>query len=346
MYSFRWLEYSRISIESAVKVASTVCDDLRPVIIKETNGRDMVLVVSSLAQLILDSYYRTVRGFQTLIQKMWVLCGHPFAKRCGHIKSLSKEPEKENDQESPVFLHFLDCVYQLMIQFPSGFEFSETYLLGMFDSMHACMFDTFLFDCEEQRSSLSQVELGGSIEMASLWDFLAEQLSNTKSSATFLNPLYEFRSFVNKSSSDGKSNGDEMYTRVNPTAPAMKFWLGCYLRWLPAVHVSIGMGENSASHYQQMILMNEVKVLRHRMAVLTSDKEEGAKGSHTPRDATDASQFDFDGVSFNIDLDTSKLLTPSLPFIGDLSLSKYYTGELPQPDLEKSTVTGGETSKL
>ncbi|KAK3735082.1 hypothetical protein QZH41_002081 [Actinostola sp. cb2023] len=271
------------------------------------------------------------------MQKMWVLCGHPFVKRCSHIRSLTKEPEKEDDQESPVFLHFLDCVYQLMNQFPSEFEFSETYLLGLLDSMHACMFDTFLFDSEEQRNSLSKAELG-SFPMATLWDYLADQLADSKTSATFLNPLYEFKASQHKVRSDSTTarvSLNEMYSRVNTTAPAMKFWSGCYLRWLPTVHVSIGMGENSASHYQQMILMNKVKILRHRMAVLSSDKMGDAEGEETD----ERNQWDFD-VNFSLDLETSKLLTPSLPFIGDLALSKYYSGELPQPDLDKTTDMG------
>ena len=74
------------ALTAALDVAQTVCDDGRPVIIKETSGRDLVFVVATLAQLILDSHYRTIRGFQSLLQRMWVLGGHPFTLRCGHIK--------------------------------------------------------------------------------------------------------------------------------------------------------------------------------------------------------------------------------------------------------------------
>lgn len=307
---------------------------------KENNGRDFVLVVASLAQLIVDSYYRTIRGFQILLQKMWVLGGHPFIKRCGHIKKQIKENEKEDNQESPVFLHFLDCIYQLMIQFPSEFEFSESYLLGLFDSMHACMFDTFLFDCEEQRCSLSKTELDGA-PMASLWDFMADQLANSKTSA-FLNPLYEFKTCENKVEANGEIEGKGMYLRVNCNAPAMKFWSGCYLRWLPTVHVSIGMGDNSASHLQQMILVNEVKVLRHRMAVLSTDKnhpDHELEGDRNLQETTDETPWTSD-MNFTLDLESSKLLTPSMPFIGDLALSKCYSGEMPQPDMDKSNDLG------
>lgn len=339
---FRWLSYIRASIVSAVEVAQAVRKDGRPVIVKENNGRDMVLVVASLAQLILDTYYRTIKGFQTLIQKMWVLGGHPFNKRCGHIKRQpSQENEKEDSQESPVFLHFLDCVYQLMIQFPSEFEFSETYLLGLFDSMHACMFDTFLFDCEEQRYSLTKTELDGA-PLASLWDFLAEQLANPKITSAFKSPLYEFRDCKAKIGENRGVESEELYKRVNCTAPAMKFWTGCYLRWLPTVHVSIGMGENSSLHLQQMILMNEVKVLRHRMALLSAEKDNSQKESDGEQSSSEAADCWDTEMNFTLDLENSRLLTSSLPFIGHLALNNYCPEEISQtqPEMEKSTDTG------
>lgn len=101
-------------------------------------------MVSSLTQILLDPYFRTKNGFQSLIQKDWVSLGHPFAYRLGHI--LNKETET-----SPVFLLFLDCVWQLLQQFPSAFEISEVYLTTLWDSAHISVFDTFLFNCHHQR---------------------------------------------------------------------------------------------------------------------------------------------------------------------------------------------------
>ena len=53
--------------------------------------------------------------------------------------------------QSPVFLLFLDCVWQLLQQFPTHFEFTETYLTTLWDSAHVSIFDTFLFDCDRDR---------------------------------------------------------------------------------------------------------------------------------------------------------------------------------------------------
>ena len=51
----------------------------------ENEGRDLSAVISSLSQLMMDPYFRTINGFQSLIQKEWVTLGHPFTKRFGRI---------------------------------------------------------------------------------------------------------------------------------------------------------------------------------------------------------------------------------------------------------------------
>lgn len=104
----------------------------------------MNCVISSLIQLYLDPYWRTVSGFQSLIQKEWVALGHPFTARLGHIIDQDIEP-------SPLLLLFLDCVWQLLQQFPTAFQFTETYLTTLWDSAHISLFDTFLFNSEHDR---------------------------------------------------------------------------------------------------------------------------------------------------------------------------------------------------
>lgn len=48
------------------------------VVLQENDGRDMCCVISSLTQILLDPYFRTTVGFESLIQKEWVALGHPF----------------------------------------------------------------------------------------------------------------------------------------------------------------------------------------------------------------------------------------------------------------------------
>jgi myotubularin-related protein 10/11/12 len=54
----------------------------------------MCCIVASLVQVILDPYWRSLRGFQTLIQKEWVVLGHPFCTRLAHVFTMESEQVK------------------------------------------------------------------------------------------------------------------------------------------------------------------------------------------------------------------------------------------------------------
>src|SRR5690606_9724781 len=75
-------------------------------------GWDRTPQLTSLALLMLDPYYRTFLGFEILIEKEWASFGHQFALRSGHDGST------KYSERSPVFIQFMDCVYQIMRQFP------------------------------------------------------------------------------------------------------------------------------------------------------------------------------------------------------------------------------------
>lgn len=115
-------------------------------------GQDMNCIISSLTQIISDPYFRTKNGFQSLIQKDWVALGHHFAFRLGHVQNPDLEP-------SPLFLLFLDCVWQLLQQHPRAFQISETYLTTLWDSAHNSIFETFIFNCEYDRQRSQTVSL-------------------------------------------------------------------------------------------------------------------------------------------------------------------------------------------
>ena len=56
-----------------------------------------------------------------LCEREWLDFGHKFADRCGIGEDLN--------EKCPVFLQWLDCVHNLMEQFPCAFEFSKRYLV-------------------------------------------------------------------------------------------------------------------------------------------------------------------------------------------------------------------------
>jgi hypothetical protein len=63
--------------------------------------------VCALAELQIDPYFRTKRGFAILIEKEWLSHGHKFEERIGHRGRGEKEKER-----SPIFFQWLECVYQ------------------------------------------------------------------------------------------------------------------------------------------------------------------------------------------------------------------------------------------
>lgn len=141
----KWLLYVSTCLTKAAEAAEKISDvNSTTVVLQEGTGQDMNCVISSLTQILLDPHWRTMHGFQSLVQKEWVVLGHHFANRLSHILNPEIEP-------SPLFLLFLDCVWQLSQQFPTAFLFSETYLTTLWDSAHISIFETFIFNCEHDR---------------------------------------------------------------------------------------------------------------------------------------------------------------------------------------------------
>ncbi|KAG5900296.1 hypothetical protein JTB14_000822 [Gonioctena quinquepunctata] len=127
--------------------------------------------IVALAELLLDPYYRTIDGFRILIEREWLAFGHKFADRCGHSSGSDDQNER-----CPVFLQWLDCVHQLLVQFPCAFEFSQTYLVKLVQHTYSNIFGTFLCNTQRERS---KVVYGKTF---SVWEFL--------NSPCFRNHLY------------------------------------------------------------------------------------------------------------------------------------------------------------
>lgn len=150
-----WLQ----QIRSLLQLSGAVVDlmDLQgsSVALALEDGWDITAQISSLAQLCLDPYYRTIEGFRVLIEKEWLAFGHRFAHR-SNLKSHSSH----GTQFAPIFLQFLDAVHQIQVQFPLSFEFNDFYLRFLAYHSTSCRFRTFLFDCELERfdSGIASIE--------------------------------------------------------------------------------------------------------------------------------------------------------------------------------------------
>jgi hypothetical protein len=70
-----------------------------------SDGWDRTTQLCALAQIMLDPYSRTIDGLIVLIEKDWLAFGHKFKDR--------NEGPQESHERSPVFLQFLDCIWQM-----------------------------------------------------------------------------------------------------------------------------------------------------------------------------------------------------------------------------------------
>ena len=129
-----------VNITSAVRRGYSV-------LIHCSDGWDRCSQLTAFSELLIDPYFRTIKGYMTLIEKDFLTFGHQFRLRNGYY---SKEEKSEN-QTSPILLQFLDATHQLLVQYPMYFEFNMKFLLFIANSINTGLYGTFLYDCERDR---------------------------------------------------------------------------------------------------------------------------------------------------------------------------------------------------
>ncbi|XP_017015965.2 myotubularin-related protein 10-B [Drosophila takahashii] len=287
-----WLFYVSLCLRYASEASATLRSGVTCVL-QESNGRDLCCVISSLAQLLLDPHFRSTDGFQSLVQKEWVALEHPFQRRLGHVYPAQPTSNSEllDSEQSPVFLLFLDCVWQLLQQFPDEFEFTQTYLTTLWDSCFMPIFDTFQFDTQAQR--LKAVR-DSQLVLRPVWDW-GEQFSD-KDKMFFSNPLYqrqkgdrflEAATAHRRSLAVGQNRGTGSTSASTPSRntinpqlfatacsvpqdrflqPAhrifdLQVWDQCYYRWLPILDIR-GGGQPQVDLFHRLLLSNIAKIQR------------------------------------------------------------------------------------
>ncbi|OQR94666.1 myotubularin-related protein 2 isoform X2, partial [Thraustotheca clavata] len=156
----KWLFHIRRVLSTAIQTANAIHNTAQTVVVHCSDGWDRTAQVCALAQLLLDPRYRTLEGFFQLIEKEWIKAGHKFEDRISAGKA-------ENDENSPVFLQFLDCVWQLTRQYPTHFQFNSAALMCIFEHAISGRFGTFVCNCERERYYLN---VAG--RTPSLWSFM------------------------------------------------------------------------------------------------------------------------------------------------------------------------------
>uniref|UniRef100_A0A7N6AHK0 Phosphatidylinositol-3,5-bisphosphate 3-phosphatase MTMR2 n=1 Tax=Anabas testudineus TaxID=64144 RepID=A0A7N6AHK0_ANATE len=208
--STHWLEHIKLILAGALRIADKVESGKTSVVVHCSDGWDRTAQLTSLAMLMLDGYYRTIRGFEVLLEKEWLSFGHRFQLRIGHGDKNHTDADR-----SPVFIQFIDCVWQLTRQFPAAFEFNEYFLVTILDHLYSCLFGTFLCNSEQIVICFSKIRYLREIpkRTVSLWSYINSQMED------FTNPLY-----VNYSN-------HVLFPVVS--LRHLELWVGYYIRWNP-----------------------------------------------------------------------------------------------------------------
>lgn len=197
-----WNRVLRLILAGVKKVVTLIAVHNTSTFIHCSDAWDRTAQLCSLAQLCLDPWFRTMEGFGVLVEKEWMRMGHKFQDRT--------DPDADKRESSPVFLQFLDCVYQLMTQYPTKFEFTEDFLIDLYDEAVYARYGNFLCNHDSERD-----RLGLSRNTRSVWSKL---LGDRK---RYVNTLYidplrsqQDREGKAKAKAGGRSEGDEVCVPV------------------------------------------------------------------------------------------------------------------------------------
>lgn len=222
----KWLHHGSGLLKAATRVATALHTEARPVLVHCSDGWDRTPQIVSLAQLMLDPYYRSMDGFRILVEKEWLDFGHKMADRCGTVTGVADPNER-----APIFLQWLDCVHQLLLQFPCHFEFNLSYLVKLAQHTYSSLFGTFLCNSLQERRSYRLSE-----RTRSVWSYLAHH-------------PYKFRNFLYASETAQSDDAEPLWPRCE--VRDLLLWKDVYVAPEPsrpaASNVNNGNATNSSS---------------------------------------------------------------------------------------------------
>ncbi|XP_010912206.1 phosphatidylinositol-3-phosphatase myotubularin-1 [Elaeis guineensis] len=213
-----WLIHVQSVLAGSAWIAARVALESASVLVHCSDGWDRTTQLVSLASLLLDPYYRTFKGFQALVEKDWLAFGHPFSDRMGiptmsgnsttplelsrqasggNISaspmripsgsgSLASSSSHAQNNCSPIFLQWVDCVAQLLRMYPCAFEFSSAFLVDFLDCVLSCRFGNFLCNSEKERQQSGATDACGC-----LWMYFSNLHSSEGSSHVHYNLFYD-----------------------------------------------------------------------------------------------------------------------------------------------------------
>ncbi|XP_072849819.2 phosphatidylinositol-3,5-bisphosphate 3-phosphatase MTMR6 isoform X1 [Pogona vitticeps] len=232
-----WLRHIKAVLDAAIFLSKAIAFEGASVLVHCSDGWDRTSQVCSLGSVLLDPFYRTIKGFMVLIEKDWIAFGHKFSDRCGQLDGDPKEI-------SPVFAQFLESVWHLTEQFPQAFEYNEAFLLQIHEHVHSCQFGNFIGNCQKEREELKLKE-----KTYSLWPFLLDEHQK------YLNPFYN-------------ENFSQSLTVMEPDTISFnfKFWRNMYHQFDHTMHPRQSILKHVMTLSEQnKIMEKEIKELEAKL---------------------------------------------------------------------------------
>jgi len=159
-----WLKQIVSVLTASITVVKALEDNGLSVLTHCSDGWDRTAQMCSMAMLLMDPYYRTLDGFAVLIEKEWCAFGHKFRDRCGNCTHIDEQ------EYSPIFVLWIDCVWQVMNQFPAAFEFNDLFLVSLLDEVTSGYSSTFLFNSFKAREKHKATQVS-----VSVWSILFQK---------------------------------------------------------------------------------------------------------------------------------------------------------------------------
>lgn len=234
---------------SIVNDLSKTLSEESSLLLMETNDDHWNILLSCLIQIQLDKNRRTIEGFNSLLSKEWL-----------YLVSGLRNKSKLDHNKLPnqiLFTLFLDCVYQMLYQNPTNFEFTSLYLIRCFDLSFKplCSFikpngteqlstplkqyptikRSFIRQSPISKHSLSPVQFSKITLTANYNNSFNSKynysnhsfspLSPVIQNLTFTQTLFYFNPFYNKKQNDNSK------LKISSGILFVQFWRSLYLRW-------------------------------------------------------------------------------------------------------------------
>ena len=181
--SSKWLLHIQSFLRAARHTARTIILDKNPVAVMDATGADISCIVTALVQILIDPYYRTIHGLINLINKEWISSGYPFGFT---LMSMNYTINEQSSVFRPTFVLFLDCIHNIISQYPLEFEYTDYFLIRILDHIFEGKCPVFMFKSIKSMTALYTInQIDDMIKL-----FWNEVLSEQNS---YFNPLYQLK---------------------------------------------------------------------------------------------------------------------------------------------------------